>query len=993
MTSKGIATVTAASFAFVALLSGGAFAQGETAAIAGVVRDATGAVIPGVTVEASSPALIERLRTAVTDSQGQYKIIDLRPGTYAVTFTLSGFNTFRREGIELSTSFTATVNADLRVGQLEETVTVSGQSPVVDVQNVAQEKVMTRDVIDTLPGAKTFATFALLVPGVVVSAPDVGGSFGDLSVTLTVHGTRTTESQIQMDGMSVANGLGSGGIYYGEFLNSGMMQEINIETGGMSADQELAGVRSNVIPREGGNAFKGMLTLAYTDHRFNSSNLSAAEQAQNTEFNSVNRIYDFNPSAGGSIIRDRLWMFLSFREWGSSTTRAGASGVAYPNLTPASSVYTPDLTRRALDHAWHLSASDRMTWQVSQKHKVNVFYEFQNHEFEFANNSVGSAPEVRPLFHEVPQYIIQSSWSAPVTSRLLFEAGATLAANDFPETPEPDVVRGVPPITELTTNFTYRANATGAYGHNRSDNYNYRASASYVTGSHAFKTGLTLMHTWLYQTTEPNSTINLYTRNGVPTALQEWATPITYHEKMNYNLGLFVQDRWTLRRLTLNLGVRTDFLNSYIQSQSLAAGLFVPARNFPEVDNVPNWKDINPRVGVTWDVFGDAKTAFKASLGRYVVGQGLLAFTKVVDPEAATVNTVMRTWTDVSGTFNPFLDCDLHNTAANGGCGAIQNANFGKSVPTTSYAADVSQGFGVRPYNWEAATSVQRELMPGVSAGIGYTRRWYGNFLVTQNVLVNNASYSPYCVTEPVDPRLPTGGGNQLCGLYDVNGSAFGQFNNVISRASHFGTQQDVYDGFDINFNARLPRKIVLSGGLTDGRERTNNCFELTDLSLVFPGTASGVTSPRTTAFCDVRPPFQPNVKFYAIYPLPWWDLQTSATFYSQAGPQITASYSAANAQIFQSLGRNLSSGSNGTVLLDLVPPGTMYADRLNQLDFRVTKRFKLALGHMQAQFDLYNLLNANPPLSLQTRYGSAWQTPTLTLIGRLAKFGLLFDF
>jgi len=323
-------------------------------------------------------------------------------------------------------------------------------------------------------------------------------------------------------------------------------------------------------------------------------------------------------------------------------------------------------------------------------------------------------------------------------------------------------------------------------------------------------------------------------RNGVPVSLLEWATPISYREKVKYNLGLYAQDKWTVKRVTLNVGVRSDFFNAYIQPQSLPAGPFVPARNFLGVSDMPNWKDISPRLGMSYDLFGNGKTAVKANLGRFMVGAGLTTFTRLANPVSASVNSVMRTWHDDNHDFIP--DCDLTNPLANQECERLQNPNFGKTVPVTRYADDVSQGFGVRSDDWEASTSIQHEFVRGMSVNASYTRRWYGKFRVTQNLAVTNADFSPYCITVPADPRLPGGGGKQLCGFYDISAAKLGASDNVISQASHFGHQEDVYDGVDLTASARLPQGVVFSGGVTVGRERTNNCYELSNLSLVFRG-------------------------------------------------------------------------------------------------------------------------------------------------------------
>jgi hypothetical protein len=956
-------------------------AQGETGTIAGVVKDTTGLVLPGVTVEASSPALIEKVRSTATDGDGRYQIVNLRPGVYTVTFELSGFNKVRREGVELSAAFIATLNVDMRVGGLEETITVVGGSPIIDTKSVTQQRTVSREVIDSLPTAKTFGSLGALIPGVTVSKPDVGGSGGELSTHLTVHGSRTADSQILVDGMSVANGLGAGS--YGHFFNNGMFQEISVETGGMLAEHDVAGVRSNLIPREGGDTFKGVVAGAYTNGSLNSRNTSDELTALGLQTNAVDRIYDFNPSFGGRILREKLWFFLSFREWESRTARAGTSA-AYPNLDPSARYYTPDLSRRAFDQAWHRDAYGRLTFQATPKNKFSASWDWQAHEYASTGDAVGNAPEARAFFSETPQYFVQMSWSAPVSSRFFVEAGGTLAANDFFRTPFPEVVPGVSPITELSTNFTYRAAATATYGHNFSANWNYRASASYVTGSHAFKVGTFLQHTWYWSTNEVNSPVSLSTRNGVPVSLVQWGIPISFLEKNKYNIGLYVQDRWTVNRATLNVGVRSDFFNAFAEPQSLSAGPFVPAREFPGVYDVPNWKDLSPRLGVSYDLFGN-------NLGRFPVASGVQAFTRLADPMNSTVNSVSRTWSDLNGNFAP--DCDLVSPLENAECGPMQNLNFGKSVPTTRYAKDVSEGFGVRTYNWEGSVGVQHELLSGLSVNGSYNHRWYGNFQVTQNELVSNADFSPYCITVPVDSRLPGGGGNQLCGFYDISQAKQGVSNNVISQVSHFGTQEEVYDGFDVSANARLPRGIQFSGGISMGRVRTNSCDLTSDLSLSYAGSAGGVTAPRLTEFCDVRPPMLANIKFLGVYPLPFWGLQFSATLQSTPGPEITATYAATNAQIAPTLGRNLAAGSNSTVLVDLIPKGMLYGSRINQVDLRWTKVIRLGNMRLQGMFDLYNALNASPYLSMQNRYGSAWQNPTQTMIGRLAKFAAQIDF
>ena len=179
-------------------------------AIAGEVKDTTGAVLPGVTVEAASPALIEKVRTVVTDNQGRYQIVELRPGTYSVTFALAGFSSVRRQGIELTTGFTANVNAEMRVGSLEETITVSGASPVVDVENVRTQSVLSRDVLDAVPTGKALSGFQSLTLGARGAAQDVGGNKGEIATAMSVHGNRSGDMQVTYDGYRLNTWHGGG---------------------------------------------------------------------------------------------------------------------------------------------------------------------------------------------------------------------------------------------------------------------------------------------------------------------------------------------------------------------------------------------------------------------------------------------------------------------------------------------------------------------------------------------------------------------------------------------------------------------------------------------------------------------------------------------------------------------------------------------------------------------------------------------------------------
>jgi hypothetical protein len=445
-----------------------------------------------------------------------------------------------------------------------------------------------------------------------------------------------------------------------------------------------------------------------------------------------------------------------------------------------------------------------------------------------------------------------------------------------------------------------------------------------------------------------------------------------------------------VKRLTLNLGVRADFLNSQVDAQHLPAGLLIGERDFPAIESVPNWSDLSPRLGVAYDLFGNGRTALKATLARYVQGESY-GIARAVNPLESMVSSTTRAWSDSNSNYTP--DCDLTMVTANGECGPTRDDKFGQMIVGTRYDQALTSGFGVRPFNWGASLSVQHALFPRVTVFAGYFRRWYGNFTVTQNLAVTNADFSPYCVTVLQNPRFPGGGGNRLCGFYDVSPAKVGKVDNLITSASRFGNQEDVFDGFDFTVNARLPARALVTGGLSLGRERLNTCYMVDDRSLTFTPNA-----PRSTPFCDIRPPMQPNLKLQAVYPLPWWAIQVAATFQSLPGPQLAARQSTSNLLIQESLGRNLAAcgerlSCGVQVSLDVLPPGTLYGDRINQVDFRISKLIRAGRTTIRPTVSVYNLLNAHPVLQNDIRYGAPWPAPTVILTARFVDFGVQVDF
>ncbi len=960
-------------------------AQAQTdSGIAGTVKDTTGLALPGVTVTASSPALIEKVRIVVTDGGGLFNITGLRPGDYSVTFELPGFSTVKHEGISLTTSFTASVNAEMRVGGVEEAITVSGATPTVDLQNTVQQKTFSRTVIEALPtGSKSWASLAVLVPGArLTGAQNVGGT-GSSNATITIHGGSGAEAIMLLDGMRYNQGNGFGGVRNAYNENDGAVEEINFQTGALTAEIESGSFVRNIIPKEGGNAFKGFFGASYTDKNLQADNLDDGLRARGiTTGNFVDRIYDLNPALGGPIKQDKLWFYTAFRKWGVDQGIAGT----FFNKTPTGLSYTPDLDRPALSTSEKGSESLRLTWMAKGNNKISGFYEYQQNveQWNYGQGALGSggvtSPEAQPYYEVQPQYFVQSRWTNPATSRLLLEAGGTWVRSNFQTQPQAENQLDLPAIREIRTNTTWR-NRMGIYGQNQAHNFNTFASASYVTGAHSIKAGALFINMAAHTTRETtgNGTA-LQLLDGVPASVVVYATPFALDEKLKSQLGFYVQDNWRISRATIYWGLRYDNYNALVPAQTIGPGPWTPTRNtsYAEVPNVPNWKDISPRFGLTYDLFGTGKTALKGTFSKYLFGPDLVVFTRQANPIGAIATSATRTWADANGDFVPQLN-EL---------GPLSARDFGSPVVNTRYDSELLEGWGKRGDNYETSLGIQHELMPRVGVSAAYFHRWWGNLNVTQNRATLPSDYDSYCITAPLDSRLPGGGGNQICGLYDVNSAKFGLTDSLITFTDKFGKEEKVYDGVDLNFNARFENGALIAGGTNTERTRTNTCYAASDPSL----SAIPAGTPRTEAYCNIRPPFLTQYKFYGSYPLAW-GLSASATYQSTPGPMVQATYTARNAEIAPSLGRNLSAGANGTATVQLVPDGTLYGDRLNQVDFRLMKTFTLGPKRVQTQFDIYNLFNGNPVISQNNAFGSAWQRPTVIQVGRLFKVGMQLNF
>jgi len=992
----------------------------QSASISGVITDATGGVLPGVTIEASSPVLIERIRTAVSEDNGRYQFLDLLPGTYSVTFTLTGFSTVRREGITLTAGFAASVNVELSTGTLNETITVTGASPMIDVRNVAQTQVLTRDLLDATPTARVIGSLMTLVPGVTITTAggpnvDAGGTAGYTYAAAQIHGSSQYDQTIGTYGipMTLIDNIGKSRIN----LPDGTVQEYDMRYSSLPAELAYGGFTVNAIPKVGGNVFRGTIFLTGTGSALHGSNLDDELRAQGlTAEAKVKKMVDFNPVVGGPIAQDKIWFFGGFRY---QYTDSYIGGMWY-DKNPSDWIYEADLDRPANADQLSYDYNVNTTWQASQKDRVNVLL-MRNVTHWYHSSVTGTvAPEAGQQWY-APGHVELVKWTSTRSNRLLLDVTGSRYFHDFVRNPTDTSTRSQ--VVDQGSGITFGGLATSAYTGQLV--YTARAALTYSTGAHNLKVGWD----WAAQikpddymtfslpgtraqcgTTGASRSeclaedASYRTINGVPNQVTFYTTPWPDPQTMN-PAGVYVQDQISLNKWTVNAGLRFDYLNSRYPDFDVAPRRYVPVAEHFEGADVLAWKDLNPRIAISFDPTGNGKTALKVAASRYIMQERLTQSTALVVPTRASVSQISRTWTDRNG--NYIVDGDPLNPATNGELGPSPNANFGKQVTNFHLDPDWARGFGNRPYNWEFMGAVQTELAANFSLQAGYYRRVFGNFIVTDNLLTTPADYDPFCIAVPTDARLPGGGGGQMCGLFDLNPSKVGLVDTIQTSSSNYGTQKEHYNGVDVTVNGRLGNGGLIQGGFNMGRTMTDWCDvvgKLDNPSLMSQPTnaAGGPAAAILDPLCHKEGDWLPQAKLIGSHPLPW-GFRVSGTYQTLVLDPISngtsnlgfvANYVATSAVIAPSLGRPLSGAANVTI--NLLAAGEQYDKRTHQMDLRFTRMFRMAQSRLQLNVDLYNVFNANFVATRNGNYGTngaTWLRPGAILPARLLKFGGQFDF
>ena len=1014
---------------FLCLAAGAASAQ----TIGGTVSDETGGVLPGVTVEARSPALIEQVRAAVTDGNGQYRIVALEPGTYSVTFTLAGFSTLVREGVELTTGFAANVDAEMAVGQLAETITVTEATPVIDVQSIEQSAAIDRDIYEALPTARQYDNLALLIPAMNIAggsttslSADTAGISGEGRNRLSIHGSQPNDAEIHFDGMDISSPSFDGAPHFTPFDTG--IAEFVYDYSGNSAEVETGGVRLNMIPKEGSNTFSGSLRLDGTHSAWLANNvddelLGRGITGGRDGGTALDQAWTIAPAIGGPIAEDRLWFFATY------SFRRGSIYPAnyFANTDTSSLAYVPDVDRHMFSRKDISEGSLRLTWQATSKDKVQAFASLPGNRRHILPALSGA--DLDPLYiapeagseNEAWVNTYQLTWVRPQTNRILFEVGIGMqpVSNRWPDlSTEVQQMRGtgredinarpdLPGVFEATTSTMSRNMGfifQGTEFHISTTNTNVRASMSYVTGSHNLKIGTQVNQKFeQFAYFSKNNWTNMITVRGNPIQARFQARPP--RDANLTNVGIYAQEQWTIDRLTINAGLRFDWFKGFYPDQVAPAMTWAPVERFFPGATVANWKDLQPRMGVVYDLRGDGRTALKASVSRYGEHRDL-ALVNQLNPTGKNT-TMPRSWYDGGNPFRiPNLPSCIGPVECIAGDGLVQGdplnpapngeiispnttPGFASTEPTVFLDPDWAFGWGKKSGNWEYAASIQHELVDGFSIDIGYFRRHYFNFDVVDDQAIPAEAWDSYTITVPQDERLPGGGGYQVT-LLDLNPAFVAVPDEITTHANSFGGQLRRWHGMDFNFSANF-EGVLLQGGYAVGKETNDSCALQTALPEIVNAGAGSGQSVVALEFCDNSTPWISQGSVFGSYIFPY-DIQVSGTLFSRQGTPRLGVLAVPTPVAAAALGRTPTETS---ITVNVVEPGQAYGDRHTQLDMRIGKIVNVggAGANIGSFLEIYNVFNGNAVG--RERYGLAagYLRPVGLQAGRLFKVAFQLNF
>jgi carboxypeptidase family protein len=931
--------------------------------IHGVIRDQSGAVLPGVTATITSPVLQVREIVQVTDAEGQYRFVDLPAGTYTLKLELPGFSTLIREDLRLTVGFVARVDESMKVGAMEESVTVSGQSPVVDITSTSASVAFTKEILDAVPRGRDLQNVLAMAPGVTQAQVDVGGSTLAQRQDTASYGMEA-QPKLQYEGMNLAMGADQNTPIY--FIDNSL-EEVQVKTSGNDAEVSTPGVSMVAIMKSGSNTFHGAYRASWQPDRLQASNLNDKLRAQNiNESPQLKKFYDVAADLGGRIIRDKLWFYGGYAK---QTKSEGTLGFA-DGPGPDGKYLTGDEPQAFFESSLY-QYSLKTSYQMSKNNRF--VYAWQRGVKAQPQNGGG---RLRPLEatrdYKNPTAIQKAEWQSTVTQRLLLNAtgGYVGYITDYDASRSYAAV-DKPSRQELTTNL-FTGSHVQHQGKTR-DRYQAEGSATYfpqrsLWGQHDFKTGVSIYwdrtsDDWL-NNLACNCVLITDTVNGVPNTpfrIRAYNTPAAPKDHEDIYAG-YIKDSWRpTERLTLNLGLRWEYQHSYLPEQDFAGArdfpTVFPAKHVDKLD-VQTFNRVAPRLGVAYDLGG--KSVVKATWGlyNYILGDTYAD----VFAATATANAVFL-WHDLNG--DRLWTPNETNLALN------NNPDFVSITAASNYELSPELN---QPDTWETTASYERELAPSLGIRVMYINRIVNGSLETINA---KRPYETYNV--PITRRDPgpdgvlnnSDDGGKIT-LYDYasayRGAAF-ESNKRVNAVNN-----DRFDSAEFTITKRASARwggqisyfAVKNRRWLDGVfANPNQEFFPLDETWSWAGTVS------------------------AVYRLPY-DVSVSGFLQSKSGVkgQRTNQFRTADPDGGAPI------ANNGNTTIRLEPYGTRSLSAYNILNFRANKDFRLTGGRrLSIDFDIFNLLNSATPTGAEFSSGPTFGYATGVTPPLITRIGARFTF
>jgi len=969
-----------------------AHAQSQTGEIFGKATDTSGAVLPGVTVTLTAPNLLQP-QTAVTSDTGTYQFPRLEIGTYSVKFELAGFKTVVNEGIRVTVGFSAQINAQMGVSTVQETITVTGQTPIVDTKETGTKQTFTNELLQSIPSARDPWVILQQTAGIAMDRENVGGNMSGQQSNYVSRGGNPTNNKWSLDGVDITDmsATGSSPSYY----DFDAFEEMTINTGGVDVTQQTGGVGINLVTKSGSDRFRGSSRFYVTDQKFESQNVTDTLRQQGaTAGNPIQNIKDYGAEMGGPIKKGRAWIWGSI---GRQTVDVGVVGFFQPSAACQQIKSDINAPGGALSHSIgdvnNCLNTDRTLLQTTnlkaeiqafKGNKITIFNNFAKKE----RNARG-ADDLHPIETTTPQSAVPSSYgkylwnTGPnptykfgdqwvVSDRLLLDIQYAHVGNNFILGLQSPDLANVQPTLVVSTGLNGRSAASNVFirpVNSVTFNSNYFLPGTWGA-DHSFKIGgywrdsntTSIGHTGGFATVRyPNSITNDCSLAATGCTVDLTRDNYSVYDLKNYSA--YAQDTITRGRATYQLGIRYDYIKDVAGAAGIAAnplgGVWLPAINFAGADPGVAFNNFSPRLGLTYDVTGDTKTLVRGNYARYYgqVGNGTIAGT--INPVGTT--TLRYPWVDANhdGVAQPgeiALSANPISASTNWSA-----ANPGNNVSVNSVASNLKNDT-----TDEIIVGLDREIGAGFAVGANYIWRRYTNLLWNDRNGITSADWSPQTYTPPAAscPGAANRTAAATCPTVTYYVPNFQQ--PTVITLSNIPDFNRSYNGVELTGRKRMANRWLMNTSFAYNSTVVNYNSFPSSVNNQATGTTGTVTTSEDPTNLTTRNGGQYDYLTSGsgvgnVYVNAKWLFKLSGLYQAPYGINVSGFYNARQGYIFETgiiTPTRPNGGSTAFVLLNT--PGDNRLPNYQNLDLHVDRKFRFAQLNLVPSMDLFNVMNSN---------------------------------